>query len=165
MTEFNSHIFYPNEQINLLEERKNLIGWIFLLIIILFFVLEFFWVALSSAALVSIICYGLAIDRWNKLEKLNGSLPLRLAINEREIRIGDKAFVLNELRIEKLICYDYKGRITFSYVFLAQYPQISNGTWNHLSFIHKNKEYQFRFLINSEKHSKQLEEIKRNIGL
>ena len=135
-----------------------------MLIIILFFVLEFFWVALSLAALLSIICYGVAIDRWNKPEKLNGSLPLRLAINEKEIRIGDKAFGLNELRIEKLICYDYRGKTTFSYVFLAQYPQLSNGTWNHLNFIHKNKEYRFRILINSGKYSKQLEEIKREIG-
>lgn len=51
------------------------------------------------------------------------------------------------------------------YVFAAQYPMKSNGTWNHLWFVHEQKEYRHRFLIESEPHAQQLTEIKAKLGI
>ena len=162
---FQSHIFKPSERSIFLEERWNLLGWMSILLFFLFLILEVYWLALSIIFSLSVVCYGLAVSRWNTLEKPNGSFPLSLTINLRSIQIGDKTFPMNALKVTKLSCYDYKGRSTMGYVFAAQYPMKSNGTWNHLWFVHERTEYRLRFLIESEPHARQLIEIKAKLGI
>lgn len=162
---FQSHIFKPSERSIFLEERWNLLGWMSILLFFLFLILEVYWPAFTIMFFLSMTCYGLAISRWNTLEKPKGSFPLSLTINLSSIQIGDKAFPMNALKVTKLSCYDYKGRSTMGYVFAARYPMKSNGTWNHLWFVHERKEYRLRFLIESEPQAQQLTVIKAKLGI
>lgn len=161
---FQSHIFKPSERNNFLEERWNLLGWISILLFILLLILEVYWVAFMVTFLLGLVCYGLAFSRWNSLEKPKGSFPLSLAVCLSKIEIGGVVYPMNELKITKLVCYDYKGRSTMGYVFFAQYPMKSSGTWNHLWFKHNRKEYQLRFLIESQRHAQQLMNIEAELG-
>lgn len=163
--EFKSYIFKESERKNLLKERKHLIGWIVLLLSILLLLLEFYALGLSLAAIVLIASWGMAIDRWNRVEPLNGSFPLRLTINLHEIKIGDKSYGLNKISLDKLICDDYKGRPTRGHVLFIQHPAKSNGTWNHLWFTCNQQEYRLRFKIDSKSQSQQLEKIKPRLGI
>lgn len=165
MAEFNSFIFKPSERKNQLEERKNLIGGITFLLIILFFVLEIYWIMISLTIILFGTCYLVAFDRWNRLEQLNGSFPLSLTISRGEIRVGNKAFPMNEVRINKLTYFDYKGRSTTGYIFFVRYVKRSNGTWNHLWFNHQQSEYQLRFRVDNQHHLKQLEELKNQLSV
>lgn len=163
--EFNTHIFKPKEGADILDERMNLIGWTLLLLVALFFVIEIYWVGLTITCILLGIYYGIAIFRWNQPEPLNGSFPFRLAINKHEIKLGEVSYPMNRVRITKLICYDYKGRMSNDHIFFAGYVKKSNGTWNHLWFKYEGKEYRLRFGIDSEQHSRQIEQLKKELGL
>lgn len=162
---FQSHIYKPGERNVLLEERWNLLGWTSILLFVLFLLLEIYWIAFMIVCLLGLICYGLAFSRWNTIEKLKGSFPLSLTVCLSKIEIGGVIHPMVELKITKLVCYDYKGRSAMGNVFFAYYPTKSNGTWNHLWFIHHEKEYRLRFLIESPRHAQQLMEIKAALGI
>ncbi|WP_425636525.1 hypothetical protein ACPUEN_14025 [Algoriphagus yeomjeoni] len=162
---FESYVFKPSERLESLEERRNLISWLILLIAVLFFVLELIYPAF-------IIIFGLIIGnlwllatRTNKYAKVNGSFPFKISIAPNEIIVGEKNFPMNEIRVQKIICYDYRGRKVLEYALMLRYLVKSNGTYNHIWFSHNNKEYRLRFRVDSKKHMEELEEIKKELGI
>ena len=158
-------VFKPNQRIEFLEERYNLIGWIILLSGVFFLIIEFYIVAISIILGLGGICYVLAFDKWNKIEKPKGSFPFELVFREEEIILGGLVYRLSDIKITKLICYDYVGRSDTGFVFHVKYPKKSSGTWNHLCFIKGGKEYRLRFQIKSKTDSKEICAFKIKWGL
>ncbi|MFD2037620.1 hypothetical protein ACFSKL_22690 [Belliella marina] len=158
-------VFKPNQRIEFLEERYNLIGWIILLTGIFFLIIEFYIVGISIMLGLGGICHVLAFDKWNKIEKPKGSFPFELVFREEEISLGGLVYRLSDIKITKLICYDYVGRSGTGFVFHVKYPKKSCGTWNHLWFTKDEKEYKLRFQIKSKADSKEISAIKIKWGL
>lgn len=163
--EFNTYIFKPNKGLESLEERKDLIAWIVLLLGVLFFLLEYYTPAIIIMFSIGILNLWILFTQTNRYPPLNGSFPFSLKITKDQITIGDKVFKTNDIEIERIICLDYKGRTTIEYAMFFEYAARSNGVNNHLWFISNNNEYRLRFRVDSEKHMRELEEIKIELGL
>ncbi|MCH7402664.1 hypothetical protein ACFOUP_05065 [Belliella kenyensis] len=155
-----TYVFKPNSKAEFLEERFNLIGWIILLSSILFLILEFYLVAIVVMVSLSMVCYTMAFFRWNRLEKPKGSFPIDLVFYDDRITLGGMDYKLENIKVKKLICYDYVGRPDTGFVFHAKYPKKSCGTWNHFWFESYGKAYQLRFRISNEIDSCRLTAIK-----
>lgn len=155
-----TYVFKPNSKAEFLEERFNLIGWIILLVSILFLIIEFYLVAIVTMVALAMVCYTMAFFRWNRLEKPKGSFPIDLVFYDSGITLGGMDYKLENIKVKKLICYDYVGRPDTGFVFHAKYPKKSCGTWNHFWFESNGKEYRLRFQIKSKADSKEITSIK-----
>ena len=162
---FNSYIFQPSEKHESLDEQKNLISWIILLIAILCLVLDLIYPALIILFGIISSNIWLLATRTNEYPKLNGSFPIKLTITPNQIIIGDKKFNIQDIQIQRIICFDYKGRKELEYALFFKYMAKSNGVYNHIWFNHDKKVYKLRFRVDSVKHMEQLEAIKKEIGV
>ncbi|UJP63334.1 hypothetical protein [Mongoliitalea daihaiensis] len=52
-----AHVFKPSERLELLDKRKNLIGWFFVLLAVLLFILDYAFVGLAIGLSIFSICY------------------------------------------------------------------------------------------------------------
>jgi hypothetical protein len=160
-----AHVFKPSEQLELLDKRKNLIGWFFVLLAVLLFILDYAFVGLAIGLSIFSICYFQAFLKWGQKEKVFGSFPVKLNFYSDRFNLDGEVFRIDEVKITKLICYDYEGRDNTGYVFLVKYPMRSSGSWNHLSFITNGQEVTMRFRLRSFLDSKKLEDLKRHWGI
>lgn len=164
-TQFESYIFKPDEDKNIKEERIDLIGWILILLMILFIVLEWLWLSIIVIFIILTSSIIITISRWGTTEPLKGELTKELIISKDEIRIGEDSYDTSKLRIRRITCDDYLGMSTFGYSFFSRCPMKSNGTLNHLWFRHKNEDFKYRFRISSKSQIELLEDIKKNFTI
>ena len=164
-TQFESHIYEIDENKKVLNERTDLIFWIILLLMILFIVIEWIWMAIIAISVILVSAIVTMITRWGVIEPLNGNFTKDLVINENEIIVGDVCYPVSELRIRRITTDDYHGLSTTGYSFYARYPMKSNGTSNHLRFVYKGQDFKYQFRIRGKSHLEQLEELKNNIRI
>ncbi|MGY6523643.1 MAG: hypothetical protein ACXIUD_18075 [Mongoliitalea sp.] len=160
-----AHVFKPSERLELLDKRKNLIGWVFVLLAALLFILDHAFIGLAIGLSIFAVCYFQAFLKWGQKEKVFGSFPVKLNFYPDGFSLDGEIFRIDEIKITKFICYDYEGRDDIGYVFVVKFPMRSSGSWNHLSFISNGREVTMRFRLRSELDSKKLTELKIRWGI